>query len=393
MLCASAVLAFVALLALLVVMAPAAPAASLPAPADAVARLNAWRAAVGVAPVVHDELLSRGCKKHAKYFGLNPTHRWHSETPSAAGYTEAGDRAARSSVLAFAQLGADAGIAEWEPAPYHRMALLEPRLASTGFWSEFGVSCMQVAALDDARRTPALAAYTYPVAGQRDVATTFWCFENPNPCDALPRNEKDAPTGTNISIQFNGPWRRIRSVVVDVASLAPVGGPPVDMTVQSREAVLRGGILLIAHRPLAAGTTYVASVTGRVLATADDGSPSEHPYALSWDFSTPGIQPAASLKVVVERVTRRRVHLRLDLLSTEARRARISLLNGSRALTRVTRRISGPTKRISLPRPRRRITTVAVLLRGSPSHVGVAARLATDIAAVSARAAAIAARR
>ena len=53
------------------------------------------------------------------------------------------------------------------------------------------------------------------------------------------------------------------------------------------------------------------------------------------------------------------------------------------ALVRVTRRITGPTQRISIARPRHQITRVAVLLRGSPQHIGVAARLATDIAAVS----------
>lgn len=381
------------LIALLVCAPSPAPAASVPAPADAVARLNAWRAAVGLGPVAHDEVLSRGCRQHATYFALNPTHRLHREVPLAAGYTKAGDLAARSSVLAHGAHGPGAALGDWEPAPYHRMALLHPRLASTGFWSEFGISCMQVAAVDQALRTPALRAYTYPIAGQRNVATTFWCLEIPNPCDATHRTEKRDPTGTNISVQFNGPWLAVKSVLVAAASVAAGGRPPVDMTVQTRGSMLRGGIVLIPHRPLRAGTTYVASVSGSVLGTADDGTVSEHPYALSWDFSTPGIEPAASLKVVVERVTRRRVYLRLDLLSSESRRARISLLNQRSALLRVTRQISGPTERISLPRPRGRITTVAVLLRGSASHIGVAARLATDIAAVSAPAGVRAARR
>jgi len=92
--------------------------------------------------------------------------------------------------------------------------------------------------------------------------------------------------------------------------------------------------------------------------------------------------------VTVERVTRTRVHLRLDLLGTEARQARISLLRGA-PLARVTRQLTRPTQRISLPRPAQRITSVAVLLRGSPTQVGVAARLATDIKAVGMPAGAI----
>jgi hypothetical protein len=373
-----------AVLVLVALSPPPARAASVPAPEDAVARLNAWRGALGLGPVVQDELLSRGCKKHAKYFSLNPTHRWHGETPSAAGYTVAGDRAAHSSVLAFGDRGPDAGFSSWEPAPYHRMALLDPRLVSTGFWSEFGLACMQATGVDFGLRTPALTAYTYPVAGQRDVATTFWCYEIPNPCDLVRRSDHSGPVGTNLSVQFNGPWLRNDSVAVTAASVAAAGRPPVDLTVQSRGIDLRGGIVLIPHRPLRVATTYVASVSGSVLATADDGTQSEYPYALSWDFSTPGVEPAASLKVVVERVTRTRVHLRLDLLSTEARRARISLLHGATALARTTREISGPTQRVSLPRPSAHITTVAVLLRGSPTQIGVAARLATDIKAVRA---------
>ena len=129
------------------------------------------------------------------------------------------------------------------------------------------------------------------------------------------------------------------------------------------------------------------------MARNDDGTLAEHPFALAWDFSTPGTEPAASLKVVVERVTRKRVHLRVDLLSTEPREARISLLHRRTPLVRVTRRISGPSERFSIARPREPITSVGVLLRGSATHVGVAARLATDIKAVSAPAPVMAARR
>jgi hypothetical protein len=164
--------------------------------------------------------------------------------------------------------------------------------------------------------------------------------------------------------------------------------------VLTRQSELRGGLVLIPHRPLRAGKTYGAAATGTVVARADDGTLAEYPFALSWDFSTPGSEPAAaSLKVVVERVTRTRVHLRVDLLTSEPREARISLLNRRTPLVRVTRRLDGPSQRFSLRRPRQRITSVGVLVRGSPAHVAVAARLATDIKAVSAPAPVIAARR
>ena len=369
-----------------------ATAGSDPDPAVAVAELNALRASVGLSPVTYDDTLSRGCKKHAKYHHLNPTQRVHSENPALAGYTRAGASAARSSVLVY---GAepDAILGEWVSTPYHRMALLHPRLVASGFWSEFGISCMQALALDHNLRTPALTAYTYPASGQRDVATTFWCNELPNPCDLVRRSAREGPTGLNISVQFNGPWLWVEDVVVSSASVAAVGRPPVDLTVLTRERVLGGGLVLIPRRPLRAGKTYSAAATGTVVARADDGTFGEYPFALSWDFSTPGTEPAASLKVVVERVTRTRVHLRVDLLSSQPRDARISLLSGRSALVRVTRRINGPSERISLPRPRRRVTSVGVLVRGSPLHIALASRLATNIKAVSAPSPVMAARR
>jgi hypothetical protein len=357
-------------------------AASAPAPEAAIEQLNAWRSLVGVTPVVHEEALSAQCRSHAAYYRLNPTWHRHMQDPSRPGYSEAGDRAARSSVLAYEQ-PPTAGVTPWEPAPYHRIALLDPRLAASGFWGEFGLSCMQALALDNALRTPALAAYTYPFPGQRDVAPSFACREQPNPCEAVPGNDGSTPTGFNISVQFNGPWESIDAVDVGSATVAPAGEDPVDVIVQTRERLLRGGIVLIPRRPLRYGTTYNATVSGTVAGRAEDGTVTPHPFALSWDFSTPGVAPAASLRVTVERVTRSRVYVRLDLQSDDPREARISLLKHNMALVRVTRRITGRTMRISIARPRHRITRVAVLLRGGPRHIGVAARLATDIKAVS----------
>lgn len=359
-----------------------ARAASAPSPEAAIEQLNAWRSLVGVTPVAHDDALSRQCRSHASYYRLNPTWSGHRQDPSRPGYSEAGDRAARSSVLAYNE-APTAGVTPWEPTPYHRIALLDPRLAASGFWSEFGLSCMQATALDNDLRTPALAAYSYPFPGQREVAPSFGCREKPNPCDVVPGNDGRTPTGFNISVQFNGPWAAIDGVDVDSATVAPAGEEPVDVIVQARERALRGAIVLIPRHPLRFGTTYVATVSGTVAGRADDGTITPHPFALSWDFSTPGVEPAVSLRVAVDRVTRSHVHLRLDLRSDDPREARISLLKHNMALVRVTRRISGPTQRIRLARPRHRVTRVAVLLRGSPKHTGVAARLATDIKAVS----------
>ena len=46
---------------------------------------------------------------------------------------------------------------------------------------------------------------------------------------------------------------------------------------------------------------------------------------------------------------------------------------------RLIRQLEGGSKRVIIPRPHARVTTVAVLLRGTATQVAVAARLKTNI--------------
>ena len=154
-------------------------------------------------------------------------------------------------------------------------------------------------------------------------------------------------------------------------------GAPVPLTVDSRNSALRSGFLLIPRAPLAAGTTYFGSASGTVVGQPNDGSTAAHPFGLSWDFSTPGIAPAASLKVVVKRITRSNIRLRLGLISSERAVPVSACWTSSTPLLRVIRRLNSPSQTVVLQRPRARVTTIAVLLRGSATQAGVAARLRT----------------
>src|SRR5688500_14546268 len=83
-------------------LAIAAPAHAI-TPIDAVTRINALRAQNGLPPLVEDRLLSQECQAHARYMALNDgwdEEQAHGETPGRPGYSEAGARAARQSVLA-----------------------------------------------------------------------------------------------------------------------------------------------------------------------------------------------------------------------------------------------------------------------------------------------------
>lgn len=108
--------------------------------------LNEWRALVGVPPVSQDPAQTAGCQAHAEYY--RQTHETgHFEDPSKPGYSDAGAKAAASSVLSYGE--GDRGPFEWENAVYHRAGLLNPRLDTTGFWHEFSLGCMGSLHTDD----------------------------------------------------------------------------------------------------------------------------------------------------------------------------------------------------------------------------------------------------
>jgi hypothetical protein len=293
-----ALLLVVSTSALLLLAGAPARAASDMEPERAVQSLNEWRALVGVPPVIHDPLMSAGCRAHAEYYRLNPDTFGHYEEASRPGYSAAGQEAAASSVLAYG--GGKRGPYTWEPTAYHRASLLNPRLATSGFWAEHELACMNAVDIDIYRTTPTLTSYPYPYDGQTDVGTEFPCLEDPNPCDNLPRG---TDPGFLLTVLFNGPWKGSGlGAEVAAASLVPDGGAPVPLTVEDRDsglyasAGLDGGLLLIPNHHLAEGTWYTAAVSGSYHAIGDDEEQSETttPFSLSWRFRTRVIPPPFS---------------------------------------------------------------------------------------------------
>jgi uncharacterized protein YkwD len=104
-------------------------------PQQWLARLNAYRAAAGVAPATENLSFSNGAARHVTYMLLNPSEFNHSETPGHPGYTPEGDLAARQSNLYRASVGFTTAnaIDGWMKSLYHRYGMLAPELATTGF--------------------------------------------------------------------------------------------------------------------------------------------------------------------------------------------------------------------------------------------------------------------
>lgn len=300
--------------------------------------LNEWRSRVGVPPVAHDPAQTDGCRAHAQYYRLTG-EQGHNENPSNPGYTSAGAKAAASSNLSYG--GGAKGPYTWESAVYHRIGLLDPRLASTGFWAEHELACMGTLAIDNNRTTPTLTSYPYPYDGQIDVETEFPCLEIPNPCDNVPGKDP----GFLLSVLFNGPFTfRLGGPQVALASLTPDGGLPVPLTVEDNDSglnrsYLRGGLVLIPDEHLLEGTWYTATVSGTYAIDSNfEGEPQLVPFSASWRFRTRVVPPPF-----------RSPNLRLDI---SRGRMRISSLNPSPPMVTV-RKGNGERKEMVLAlRPR-----------------------------------------
>jgi|GEM_PF-5634281 hypothetical protein len=122
----------------------AAPAYAITS-TEAINRLNALRAANGIPALVEDPEMTRECQAHARYMALNGG--WddadaHSETPGRPGYSEAGARAARRSVLAGPLGWVDPH--PWVDSPQHLELVMDPELRHTGYGEQDGWVCLQV---------------------------------------------------------------------------------------------------------------------------------------------------------------------------------------------------------------------------------------------------------
>ena len=191
-------------------------------PTDAVSRINALRVQNSLPPLVEDALLSRECRAHARYMALNDgwdEEQAHGETPGRPGYSEAGARAARQSVLA--------GPAGWtNPHPWvesaeHVRLIMDPELQRTGYGEQDGWACLQV------------------IKGPRpDLAGQVFTF--PGPGGVLPEDASALIVYTpNADVTFTDERLTGPEGEVAITSAAP---------------------FLELDAPLARGTTYLAEV-------------------------------------------------------------------------------------------------------------------------------------
>jgi len=284
-------LRLLAVIALAMAVSPvAAMAATAPTAEQGVASLNALRSRVGLLPVKYDPDQSVGCQRHAAYYALTK-HVGHDEVPGDPGYSARGDEAARSSNLYYDADENFVGADNWTDAVYHRIAMLYPRLADSGYWAERGIACLGVLGDMHGPTVKQLTAYPYPVDGQQGVPISFPCNERPDPCASVKGASAKQPTGSILSVQFDVPQDSVDATTVSSATVTADGATePISAVVQdARDDIapyLRGGLAIIPRAPLEISTWYTGHVTGVVSSSDAEEGTVETPFDVSWRFQT-----------------------------------------------------------------------------------------------------------
>jgi uncharacterized protein YkwD len=243
-----------------------APAASSPW----LDRVNSWRASTGLSALTENPTWSQGDAAHALYMVKNNLVT-HYETPGVPYYTAAGDTEARNSNI---QVSSSTGTTDvqaidwWMAAPFHAMAMMDPRLSQTGFGSyrDSTTSPWQEGGALDTIQGNSFSGGSYPVYfpgnGATEPLTTYGGGEFPDPLQACPGYS--APTGLPVFIQVGGNLNTTAGVVHSfTGNGVALNHSVIDSSNSAVSSYLytRGGVILVPQQPLQVGVRYVVALT------------------------------------------------------------------------------------------------------------------------------------
>jgi IPT/TIG domain len=228
-------------------------------------RFNTWRTNTGVPAVTEDTTFSAGDVLHATYM-VQTGQITHGESTLYPQYTLAGDIAGQNSNIFVSSTTATTdsqAIDWWMGAPFHAMAMMDPRLATTGFGSyrNAAYTWAMGAAVNVGQGMTAPGAYPvfFPGNLSTEPLTSFSGNEFPNPQLACP-----GYTGLPLFVEVGG---NVATTAGPVHSLTGNGTPLAHCIIDSTNATLpsdttwHGGVIVFPQSPLQNGVTYTVALT------------------------------------------------------------------------------------------------------------------------------------
>ena len=240
-------------------------------------RFNMYRATAGVPFVTENSVWSDGDYLHSRWMVKNNLAS-HDETPGTPYYTTAGDTAGNSgniSVSSTTSSTDNSAIDWWMAAPFHAMAMMDPRLTTTGFGAyreNFATFRWEAGwTLDTTRGNPFTGVgagfpVMWPGNGKTVPLRTYSGSESPNPLQACPAQYSSASSvGLPVFIEVGGNVATTATLDTFTGNGAPLAHCVIDSqtSITSLRPYLtyRGGVIIIPLAPLQPGVTYAVAVT------------------------------------------------------------------------------------------------------------------------------------
>jgi IPT/TIG domain/Cysteine-rich secretory protein family len=252
-------------------------------------RFNAWRASTGTSTLTENATWSAGDYNHALYM-VQTGQVTHSESTAYPQYTASGATESGYSNIFVSSTTATTDVQSidwWMGAPFHAMAMMDPRLTTTGFGSyrNSAYTWQMGAAVDVGQGMTAPGQYPvyFPGNGSTEPLTAYSGNEFPDPtqtggCPGYGGLPLFIEVGANVSTSASSHALTQNGALLDSCVL------------DSSNALFtsylkwRGGVIIMPRAALQSGLTYMVAVTVNAI-----------PY--TWSF-TVGPSLTASLQTV-----------------------------------------------------------------------------------------------
>ena len=229
-------------------------------------RLNAWRADTGTSILSENPTFSAGDYNHALYM-VQTGQVTHSESTAYPQYTTAGDVASQNSniyVSSSTNTSDAQSIDWWMGAPFHAMAMMDPRLTTTGFGSyrNSAYSPWQMGAavnVGQGMTAPGQYPVFFPGNGTTEPLTSYSGNEFPDPTQACP-----GYTGLPVFVEVGA---NVATTAGAVHSFTGNGSALTHCVIDSTNPTFasylkwRGGVIVFPQAPLQSGVRYTVALT------------------------------------------------------------------------------------------------------------------------------------